>query len=82
MVDAETFLQMGRDVIAGQPFSALIGERLIAPARAVHVSKSQAVCRCEVFAIRAGAGKLCALAQGTIAKLAEAPARPDATDSR
>lgn len=150
MVDAETFLQMGRDVIASQPFSVLlgaemvalepgrcelavsiapqlkqqmgfahggvvsyladnaltfaggtamqvpvvtseykinylrpaIGERLIARARAVHVSKSQAVCRCEVFAISGGDEKLCAIAQGTIAKLAQAPSPTKSTDSR
>jgi uncharacterized protein (TIGR00369 family) len=48
-----------------------IGERLIARARAVHVSKSQAVCQCDVFAVQGGEEKLCAIAQGTIAKLAE-----------
>jgi len=48
-----------------------IGERLIARARAVHVSQSQAVCQCEVFAVTAGQEKLCAIAQGTIAKLSE-----------
>jgi uncharacterized protein (TIGR00369 family) len=150
MVDAEAFLQMGREVIASQPFSVLlgaemlalepgrcelavaitaplkqqmgfahggvvsyladnaltfaggtamqvpvvtseykinyvrpaIGERLIARARAVHVSKTQAVCQCEVFAIQAGAEKLCAIAQGTIAKLAEAPTQTVSMDSR
>lgn len=46
-----------------------LGERLIARAEAVHVSKTQAVCRCEVFAVSAGEEKLCALAQGTIVKL-------------
>ena len=47
-----------------------IGERLVARARAAYVSKSQAVCQCEVFAIdESGAEKLCALAQGTIVKL-------------
>jgi len=148
MVDAETFLRMGREVIASQPFSVLlgaemvalepgrcelaatirpqltqqmgfahggvvsyladnaltfaggtamqvpvvtseykinyvrpaIGERLVARARAVHVSKSQAVCQCEVFAVRAGEEKLCAIAQGTIAKLAETPVRTDSVD--
>lgn len=148
MVDAETFLQMGREVIASQPFSVLlgaemvalepgrcelavsitpqlrqqmgfahggvvsyladnaltfaggtamqvpvvtseykinyvrpaVGERLIARARATHVGRSQAVCQCEVFAIQAGEEKLCAIAQGTIAKLAEAPARTDSMD--
>ncbi|CAN5253535.1 PaaI family thioesterase [soil metagenome] len=47
-----------------------IGERLIARASAEAVSKSQAVCRCEVFALRDGEEKLIALAQGTIVKLA------------
>jgi uncharacterized protein (TIGR00369 family) len=45
------------------------GERLVARAQAVHIGKSQAVCRCEVFAVAAGVEKLCALAQGTIAVL-------------
>ncbi len=46
-----------------------IGERLIARARAVHTGSSQAVCTCEIFAVNDGVEKLCALAQGTIAKL-------------
>jgi uncharacterized protein (TIGR00369 family) len=46
-----------------------VGERLIARAEAVHVSKTQAVCRCEVYAVLDGVEKLCALAQGTIVKL-------------
>jgi len=48
-----------------------VGERLIARASADAVSKTQAVCRCEVFAVKDGAEKLCALAQGTIARLAQ-----------
>ena len=56
MVDAETFLQMGRDVIASQPFSVLLGAD---------------ICQCEVVAVSAGEEKLCAIAQGTIAKLAD-----------
>jgi uncharacterized protein (TIGR00369 family) len=43
-----------------------VGDRLVARAEAVHVGKSQAVCRCEVFAVSATGEKLCALAQGTI----------------
>lgn len=43
-----------------------VGERLVARASAVHVGKTQAVCRCEVFAVGAAGEKLCALAQGTI----------------
>jgi uncharacterized protein (TIGR00369 family) len=46
-----------------------VGERLIARAHADHVGKTQAVCRCEVFVLRGGAEKLCAIAQGTIARL-------------
>jgi uncharacterized protein (TIGR00369 family) len=60
-----------------------IGERLIARARAVHVSKSQAVCQCEIVAVAQGTEKVCALAQGTIAKLAGAsdtPGAPSWTD--
>jgi uncharacterized protein (TIGR00369 family) len=45
-----------------------IGERLVARARAVHVSRSQAVCHCEVFTLTGTEEKLCAIAQGTIAK--------------
>ena len=43
-----------------------VGEWLVARAEAVHVGKTQAVCRCEVFAVSATGEKLCALAQGTI----------------
>jgi uncharacterized protein (TIGR00369 family) len=46
-----------------------IGERLIARAKAVHVGQSQAVCTCEVFAVKGGEEKLCAMAQGTIARM-------------
>ena len=51
------------------------GQRLVARADAVHVSKSQAVCRCEVFAITDGTEKLVALAQGTIARLGDGSAQ-------
>ena len=43
-----------------------VGERLVAQAVAVHVGRSQAVCRCDVFLVREGDEKLCAVAQGTI----------------
>ena len=46
-----------------------LGTRLIARARAEHVGRSQAVCRCELFVLREGTERLCALAQGTIALL-------------
>lgn len=50
-----------------------VGERFIARAAAAYVARSQSVCRCEVFAVKDGQEKLCAMAQGTIAKLGEAP---------
>ena len=46
-----------------------VGERLIARAEAQAVSKTQAVCRCEVYAVKDGGEKLCALAQGTIVRV-------------
>lgn len=49
-----------------------MGQRLIARAQAVAVSKSQAVCRCDVLAVRDGVEKLCAVAQGTIVPLGSA----------
>lgn len=51
-----------------------IGERLIARAEAVHTSRTQAVCRCDVFVLQDGVEKLCAVAQGTIAALPATPA--------
>lgn len=50
-----------------------VGERLIARAEAVAVSRQQAVCRCDVFALAGGVEKLCAVAQGTIVRMAEPP---------
>lgn len=46
-----------------------IGERLIARASALHAGRTQAVCRCDVFVVKDGEEKLCAIAQGTINKL-------------
>jgi uncharacterized protein (TIGR00369 family) len=45
------------------------GEALVARASVVHAGKSQAVCRCEVFAVAGAEKVLCAVAQGTIASL-------------
>lgn len=47
-----------------------VGERLVARASTAAVSKTQAVCRCDVFAVYGGQEKLCAVAQGTIVRLA------------
>ncbi|SPA49687.1 PaaI family thioesterase [Cupriavidus taiwanensis] len=48
-----------------------IGELLIARAECVSVGRQQAVVRCDVFAVRDGEEKLCAVAQGTIARLGD-----------
>jgi uncharacterized protein (TIGR00369 family) len=48
-----------------------VGEVLIARAEAVNAGRTQAVCRCEVFAVKDGVEKLCAVAQGTIVKLTQ-----------
>jgi uncharacterized protein (TIGR00369 family) len=42
------------------------GKTLIARATVVGAGKTQAVCRCDVFALHAGKETLCATAQGTI----------------
>ena len=52
-----------------------VGERLIARAHAVYTGKSQAVCRCDVFILKDGEEKLCAVAQGTIAALPAGPGK-------
>jgi uncharacterized protein (TIGR00369 family) len=56
-----------------------IGELLIARAEVVHAGRMQAVCRCDVFVRQGGEDKLCAVAQGTIARLSEPkPPKEDA----
>lgn len=49
------------------------GDKLVARAKAIGVGKTQSVCRCEVYAVRGQEETLCALAQGTITKLGDAP---------
>ena len=48
-----------------------MGDMLVARASVVHAGKSQAVCQCQVFSISGGEEVLCAIAQGTIASLAQ-----------
>jgi uncharacterized protein (TIGR00369 family) len=43
-----------------------LGEEIVARATVVHIGRTQAVCRCDVFFIREGIEALCATAQGTI----------------
>jgi uncharacterized protein (TIGR00369 family) len=47
-----------------------IGERIIARSKVVHAGKNQAVCQCEVIAIKDGKEKVVAVAQGTVNKAA------------
>jgi uncharacterized protein (TIGR00369 family) len=49
-----------------------VGELLIARAEAINSGRTQAVVRCEIYAVADGVEKLCAAAQGTINAL---PAR-------
>jgi uncharacterized protein (TIGR00369 family) len=46
-----------------------VGERLIVRAHCVHAGRTQAVTRCEVYAVADGVEKLCAAAQGTIVRV-------------
>jgi len=48
-----------------------IGDAIVARAQCVHAGKTQAVCRCEVYAVSDGTEKLCAVAQGTVALLSK-----------
>ena len=43
-----------------------VGEMLVARAHAEATGKTQSVCRCNVYAVKDGEEKLCAVAQGTI----------------
>ncbi|MFT3881259.1 MAG: PaaI family thioesterase [Gemmatales bacterium] len=48
-----------------------IGDVLIARASASYAGKSQAVCRCDLFVVKDGVEKLCAVAQGTIVRIGQ-----------
>lgn len=50
-----------------------VGDALVARASVLYAGKTQAVCRCDVFAVKDGNEKLCATAQGTIVALGTAP---------
>lgn len=52
------------------------GDALLARASIVSSGKTQAVTRCDVFAVKGGEEKLCATALGTIAPLGVAPEPP------
>lgn len=48
-----------------------VGERLVARAHVVSGGRTIAFCHCDVFSINDGTEKLCAIAQGTIQKIAK-----------
>ena len=49
-----------------------IGSELIARATVVYSSKTQAVCRCDLYVVSEGKENLCAVSQGTIARIGQA----------
>jgi uncharacterized protein (TIGR00369 family) len=48
-----------------------MGTVLIARAKVIYSSKTQAVCSCDVFVISEGNENLCAVSQGTIARISQ-----------
>lgn len=46
-----------------------IGEKLVARAEVLSHTTRQAVCRCDVYAVKDGESKLCATALGSVAKV-------------
>jgi uncharacterized protein (TIGR00369 family) len=50
-----------------------IGTALIARAMVIYASKTQAVCRCEVFVMSEGKENMCAVSQGTITRIGGNP---------
>jgi uncharacterized protein (TIGR00369 family) len=48
-----------------------MGTTLIARATVIYSSKTQGVCRCDVFVINEGNENLCAVSQGTIARISQ-----------
>jgi uncharacterized protein (TIGR00369 family) len=63
---------LGPDVITSEYkinyLKPALGERLIARASVIGASSRQAVCRCDVFAVKDGQEYLCSTAQGTIVR--------------
>jgi len=49
----------------------VVGTTLIARATVVYSSKTQAVCRCDVFVVSEGEERLCAVSQGTIVRIGQ-----------
>ena len=48
-----------------------MGDYIVARASVIYAGKSQAVCRCDVFAVKDGKENLCAIAQGTVLRIGQ-----------
>jgi uncharacterized protein (TIGR00369 family) len=48
-----------------------LGSKLIARATVIYSSKTQAVCRCDIYAVNESKESLCAVSQGTIARIGQ-----------
>ena len=59
----------------------VVGTALIARATVVYSSRSQAVCRCDVFMVNEGEEVLCAVAQGTIVTMSRSTQPGERTTS-
>ena len=49
----------------------VMGDFIVARATVIYAGKSQAVCRCDIYAVTGTAENLCATAQGTITKIGQ-----------
>ena len=59
-----------------------MGATLIARAMVVYSSKSQVVCRCDVFVVSESKENLCAVSQGTIVRIGQASSESKNYESR
>jgi acyl-coenzyme A thioesterase PaaI-like protein len=61
---SDDLFELGRDILARQSFSALLGTTTV-----VSSGRTQAVCHCEVTAIDGDNERIVAVAQGTIIRV-------------
>ncbi|PKN05336.1 MAG: phenylacetic acid degradation protein [Deltaproteobacteria bacterium HGW-Deltaproteobacteria-9] len=52
-----------------------LGDFIVARASVIYAGKSQAVCRCDIYAVSEGKESLCATAQGTISTIGQSPSK-------
>lgn len=67
---------LGADVVTGEfkinYLRPALGDHIVARATVIHAGRTQAVCRCDVYVSKDGVERLCATAQGTIARIGDA----------